>query len=86
MSWMLGAALYFVFWWILLFITLPFKMRAQIEEEGEIAPGTDPGAPVKPQILKRMIWNTILTSCVFLIYWLLFFHFGFGLRDLPSFL
>ena len=38
-------AIYFVLWWIVLFLTLPFGVRSQ-HEDGEGAPGTDPGAPV----------------------------------------
>ena len=38
-------AIYFVLWWLVLFLTLPFGVRSQ-HEDGEGAPGTDPGAPV----------------------------------------
>ena len=38
-------AIYFVMWWIVLFVTLPFGVRSQ-HEDGEGVPGTDPGAPV----------------------------------------
>ena len=37
-------AIYFVLWWLVLFLTLPFGVRSQ-HEDGEGAPGTDPGAP-----------------------------------------
>ena len=40
-------AIYFVMWWVTLFLTLPFGVRSQ-HEDGEGAPGTDPGAPVVP--------------------------------------
>ena len=38
-------AIYFVLWWVVLFVTLPFGVRSQ-HEDGEGAAGTDPGAPV----------------------------------------
>ena len=38
-------AIYFVLWWVVLFLTLPFGVRSQ-HEDGEGAPGTDPGAPI----------------------------------------
>ena len=38
-------AIYFVMWWVTLFLTLPFGVRSQ-HEDGEGAPGTDPGAPI----------------------------------------
>ena len=40
-----ALAIYFVLWWIVLFVTLPFGVRSQ-HEDGEGAPGTDPGAPI----------------------------------------
>ena len=39
-------AIYFVFWWIVLFLTLPFGVRSQHEDGEGRLPGTDPGAPV----------------------------------------
>ena len=41
-------AIYFVIWWVTLFLTLPFGVRSQ-HEDGEGAPGTDPGAPILAQ-------------------------------------
>ena len=37
-------AIYFLIWWVTLFAVLPWGVRNQ-EESGEVAPGTDPGAP-----------------------------------------
>jgi hypothetical protein len=38
-------AIYFVLWWVVLFLTLPFGVRSQ-HEDGESVAGTDPGAPI----------------------------------------
>ncbi|PCH45700.1 MAG: hypothetical protein COC23_05850 [Hyphomicrobiales bacterium] len=78
-------AVYFVIWWMMIFITLPFRMRTQMEE-GEVADGTEAAAPANPQILKRMLWNTGISAVIFGVYWLTFFYFDFGLDDLPDFL
>lgn len=80
-----GIAIYFVIWWTTLFITLPFGMRPQFET-GEVAEGTEAAAPARPQLLKRMIANTILAGVVFLLYWLFFYQLGYSLDDLPDFL
>ena len=77
-----GIAIYFVVWWITLFITLPFRMRSQVEA-GEVVPGTEGAAPVRPQIGLRMVWNTVLAGLVFALYWFVFYHLGYGLDDLP---
>jgi predicted secreted protein len=69
MSWTTIAALYFVIWWITLFAVLPWGVRSQ-HEGGEMAPGTDPGAPMLPRIRAKLIWTTILASVIFgLFYW-----------------
>ncbi len=59
-----GFAIYFVFWWIVLFLTLPFGVRSQ-HEDGEGAPGTDPGAPVAPQMGRKLIWTTLISAVLF---------------------
>lgn len=59
-----AIGLYFVVWWTALFAVLPISMRTQAEE-GEIAPGTDPGAPAAPALRERAIWTTIVSSILF---------------------
>jgi predicted secreted protein len=59
-----GFAIYFVMWWIVLFLTLPFGVRSQ-HEDGESAAGTDPGAPVLPQMARKLIWTTVLSAVIF---------------------
>ena len=78
-----GFAIYFIIWWTTLFITLPFQMKPQFEE-GEVTEGTDPAAPANPKMLKRMLWNTVLSGVVFLIYYLIFYVFDYSLDDIPD--
>jgi predicted secreted protein len=66
MSWTLGIASYFVIWWITLFAVLPFGVRGQ-HETGDVVPGSEAGAPVKPMLLKKVIANTILAAAVWLL-------------------
>jgi predicted secreted protein len=63
-------AIYFVMWWIVLFLTLPFGVRSQHEVGGESAPGTDPGAPIASQMGKKLIWTTVLSAVIFAVLWL----------------
>ena len=39
-----ALAAFFLIWWVSLFAVLPWGVRSQ-HEGGEMAPGTDPGAP-----------------------------------------
>ena len=59
-------AIYFVVWWLVLFLTLPFGVRSQ-HEDGEGAPGTDPGAPVLARMGGKLIWTTIISAVMFAI-------------------
>jgi len=59
-----AIAIYFVIWWIALFLTLPFGVRSQ-HEDGVGAPGTDPGAPIKTLMGRKLIWTTIISALIF---------------------
>ena len=59
-----GFAIYFVLWWVVLFLTLPFGVRSQ-HEDGGGTPGTDPGAPVASQMGRKLIWTTALSAVIF---------------------
>ena len=61
-------AIYFVLWWVVLFVTLPFGVRSQ-HEDGVGEPGTDPGAPIKTQMGRKLTWTTIISAVIFAIAW-----------------
>ena len=63
-------AIYFVLWWVVLFVTLPFGVRSQHEDgegAGQVIPGTDPGAPVMARMGRKLIWTTIISAVIFAI-------------------
>ena len=59
-----AIGLYFVVWWTLLFAVLPVGVRSQAEA-GDVAAGTDPGAPAAPALNERAIWTTLVSGLVF---------------------
>jgi predicted secreted protein len=59
-----GLAVFFLIWWVVLFAVLPWGVRSQ-HEQGEIAPGTDPGAPVMPRLGRKLLWTTLVTAVIF---------------------
>jgi predicted secreted protein len=61
-----ALAIYFVLWWVMLFVTLPFGVRSQ-HEDGVGVPGTDPGAPILTGMGRKLIWTTLLSAIVFAI-------------------
>lgn len=69
MKWTLGLAVYFVIWWTILFAILPFGVQSQ-HETGEVARGTDPGAPTRPHLLRRAIATSLVAGVLWLgFYW-----------------
>ena len=61
-----GFAIYFVLWWVVLFLTLPFGVRSQ-HEDGGGTPGTDPGAPIASRMGRKLIWTTALSAVIFAV-------------------
>ena len=59
-------AIYFVMWWLVLFLTLPFGVRSQ-HEDGGGAPGTDPGAPVSSGMGRKLIWTTVISAVIYAV-------------------
>lgn len=57
------VAIYFIVWWVALFAVLPWGIRSQAESEA-VTPGTDPGAPVRPALLKRALATTLLAAVI----------------------
>ena len=66
-----AVAIFFVIWWVALFAVLPWGVRGQ-HETGEIAPGTDPGAPVVPHIGRKLIWTTVVAVVIYGVFYALY--------------
>ena len=60
-----AIAVYFLIWWITLFAVLPFGVRSQHESGDDFSRGTDPGAPVLPRLVMKLLWTTIIATAVF---------------------
>jgi predicted secreted protein len=59
-----AIAIYFVLWWLVLFAVLPWGIRSQ-HESGNVEPGTDPGAPLRPLLLRKAIATTVVSALIF---------------------
>lgn len=64
MSIPVGIAIFLTIWWVVLFAVLPFGIRSQ-HEDGEVAPGTDPAAPIAPRLLSKALITTAISVVVF---------------------
>ena len=61
-----GIVLFAVFWFISLYLVLPFFVQSQ-EEAGDVEPGTPAGAPSESLMRKKLLWATGLAVVVWLI-------------------
>jgi predicted secreted protein len=68
-----GIAIFFLIWWIVLFAVLPWGIRSQ-EEGGEVVPGTDPGAPTIPRLLRKLVWTTGVSAVIFAGCYVVYVH------------
>jgi len=59
-----GLAIFFLIWWVVLFAVLPWGVRSQ-REHGDVAPGTDPGAPAIPHLGRKLLWTTLVSAVIF---------------------
>jgi predicted secreted protein len=59
-------AIFFLIWWVVLFAVLPWGIRSQ-HEGGEVVPGTDPGAPAIPHLLRKLVWTTVVSAAIFAV-------------------
>lgn len=70
MSWTSLVATYAIVWWLTLFTTLPFGVRAA----GTAEPGADPGAPEKPLMWIKVGATTVIAAVVTGVVWALVEH------------
>ncbi|MFP3920659.1 MAG: DUF1467 family protein [Dichotomicrobium sp.] len=64
MSLPFAIAIYLICWWMVLFIVLPWGVRSQ-EEQGEVAEGSEPAAPVVPYIWRKFAITTVISALIF---------------------
>lgn len=76
-----GIVVYLIVWWMVFFTVLPLRVRGQYED-GEVVPGSEPGAPTNPRIASKMWLAARITGIIWILY---FIGFEFGLISLEAF-
>ena len=59
-----AIAIFFLIWWVTLFAVLPWGVRSQ-HEGADMAPGTDPGAPISSKLGRKLLWTTLVASLIY---------------------
>ncbi|MDC0418050.1 DUF1467 family protein [Pelagibacteraceae bacterium] len=58
---------YISIWWIVFFSVLPIGIKSQNAKFSDDLHGNDRGAPQNPQIRKKFLITTLVTSVIFLV-------------------
>ena len=82
MSWISGIAVYFIIWWTVLFIALPFGLKTQ-DEDGDVTLGTVASAPRGPHMLRAIVLTSIIAGVVFAAFYVVTKVYGLGFGDIP---
>jgi len=78
-----AIAIYFIIWWLVLFIVLPFGIRNANETGEVIKEGNEPGAPTNPHLVQKAVITTILATAVFAVFYLAVTRGWISLDSLP---
>jgi predicted secreted protein len=62
------VAIYFIIWWLVIFMILPFGIRTQADE-GDITLGTAPSAPIRPMLVRKAIVTSIVSAILLFAFW-----------------
>lgn len=61
MSYISGAMVYFVIWWVVLFAVLPFGVQI---DDSSIEKGFAPSAPKNPHLAKKFLATTLIAAFI----------------------
>ena len=76
-----SVIIYVMIWWIIFFSILPVGIKSNKEVFKERLEGSDPGAPKNPNIAKKFLATTIITSILFIVIYYLVNNDFLNLRD-----
>lgn len=66
MNWVTGVAVYVCIWWVVVFAVLPWG----VHPPSEALPGTDPGAPANPYLLRKALVTTLIATLLWIAFYL----------------
>jgi predicted secreted protein len=72
-------AVYVLIWALVLQAVLPFGVKSQ-SETGAVTEGTDPGAPVRPLWLPKILITTLIAFVLWGVFYWIAITTGLGMR------
>ena len=61
-----SIVIYVIIWWIIFFSALPIGIKHDDKRFKNNLEGADPGAPKNPNILKKFLYTTLITTVIFI--------------------
>jgi predicted secreted protein len=80
-----AIAIYFIIWWMVLFIALPFGVRNSHESGAAVEEGHEAGAPMDPKLLQKALMTTVIATIVFSLFYYAKTHGLLSIDNLPFF-
>ncbi len=77
-------SVYFVVWWTALFAILPLGSRSHSEAGTHVSDGGDPGAPVNPNLKKKVFTTTWVAAVITAMIWVVMQYGLIPIPQLPS--
>jgi predicted secreted protein len=74
-------AIYFVVWWLVLFVVLPFGVRTQ-DDEADTVLGTPPSAPNRPMLLRKALATSVIAAVIVGGIWIAHVRFGVSIDSI----
>jgi predicted secreted protein len=77
-------AVYFIIWWLVLFMVLPFGVRTHAEQ-GDVVLGTTPSAPANLNLRRKMIITSIISAVIVYGIWYAYVKLGWTAESMARF-
>lgn len=70
MSLFLGVAIYLILWWLSFFALLPIGAQSHHEDDEDIVPGAERGAPKLHNLPRKALWAAGIAAVLWLgVFW-----------------
>ena len=76
-----SIVVFVIIWWVIFFSVLPIGIKHNDEPFKNNLEGNDPGAPKNPNILRKFLYTTLITSLIFVGIYYIVTNEYFNLRE-----
>ena len=76
-----SIVVFVIIWWVIFFSVLPIGIKHNDKPFKNNLEGNDPGAPKNPNILKKFLYTTLITSLIFIGIYYIVINEYFNLRE-----